>query len=158
LPFKNFPMPSGAEAFLEQLVVWRELAFNMAAKRPADFDRYASLPAWAQATLAAHTDDPRPHVYTPRALEAAETHDAWGKKILEWSPSPERALDTMVELMNRWSLDGRDPNSDAGYFWVLGRYDRPWPERPVFGTVRSMTSESAGRKLRLARYLSRDSA
>ena len=64
----------------------------------------------------------------------------WGKKILEWSPSPRRALARMETLMNRYALDGRDPNSYAGYGWVLGRYDRPWPERPVFGTMRYMTS------------------
>jgi len=72
----------------------------------------------------------------------------WGKKILEWSPSPQQALETMTALMNRWALDGRDPNSYAGYAWTLGKYDRPWPARPVYGTVRSMSSESAARKLR----------
>jgi deoxyribodipyrimidine photo-lyase len=77
----------------------------------------------------------------------------WGKKILEWSASPGAALDTMVAPMNRWSLDGRDPHSDAGYFWTLGRYDRPWPERPIYGKVRSMSSASTARKVRLDRYL-----
>ena len=77
----------------------------------------------------------------------------WGKKILEWSASPEAALDTMVALKNRWSLDGRDPHPDAGYFWTLGRYDRPWPERPIYGKVRSMSSASRAPKVRLDRYL-----
>jgi len=164
----------GAEAFLDQLVVWRELGFNMSAKRPLEFDRFDGLPGWAQDTLEAHADDPRPFLYDRRAFEQAETHDAlwnaaqremlrdgwmhnymrmlWGKKILEWSASPREALDTMIALMNRWALDGRDPNSYAGYMWVLGRYDRPWPERPIYGTVRSMSSESAARKLRLSQY------
>ena len=79
----------------------------------------------------------------------------WGKKILEWSPTPEQALDTMVRLMNRWCVDGRDPNSYAGYMWILGRYDRPWPERAVYGTIRSMSSDSARKKLRLSNYLAR---
>jgi deoxyribodipyrimidine photo-lyase len=79
----------------------------------------------------------------------------WGKKILEWSRTPREALDTMVHIMNRWSLDGRDPNAYAGYFWTLGRYDRPWPERPVFGKVRSMSSERTRQKADVERYLSR---
>jgi deoxyribodipyrimidine photo-lyase len=73
----------------------------------------------------------------------------WGKKILEWSPSPQDALDWMLELNNRWALDGRNPNSTSGIFWILGRYDRGWPERPVFGKVRSMTSRSTRRKVEL---------
>jgi deoxyribodipyrimidine photo-lyase len=77
----------------------------------------------------------------------------WGKKILEWCDHPEEALDRMAALMDRYSLDGRDPVSYLNYSWVLGRYDRPWFERPVFGTVRYMTSDSAKRKLKLKRYL-----
>jgi deoxyribodipyrimidine photo-lyase len=71
----------------------------------------------------------------------------WGKKILEWSSSPRRALRAMTAIMNRWSLDGRDPNSYTGFFWTLGRFDRPWPERPVYGRVRSMSSERTARKV-----------
>jgi deoxyribodipyrimidine photo-lyase len=77
----------------------------------------------------------------------------WGKKIFEWSPDAETALASMERLMDRYSLDGRDANSYAGFAWVLGRYDRPWPERPVFGTIRYMTSASAQRKLRMKRFL-----
>jgi deoxyribodipyrimidine photo-lyase len=80
----------------------------------------------------------------------------WGKKVLEWSACPQAALDVMVELNNKYAVDGRDPNSYSGIFWVLGRYDRPWgPERPVFGTVRTMTSASTARKVRLREYLAR---
>ena len=79
----------------------------------------------------------------------------WGKKILEWTSSPRDALAVMIELNNRLALDGRDPNSYSGILWVMGRYDRPWPERPVFGTVRSMTSESTMRKVRVKGYLER---
>lgn len=125
--------------------------------------------------MADHQDDEREHVYSRQEFEQAATHDPvwnaaqremrrhgwfhnymrmlWGKKILEWSRSPQEALDTMTALMNRWSLDGRDPNSYAGYMWTLGRYDRPWPERPVFGKVRSMSSERTVRKVRATRYL-----
>ena len=78
----------------------------------------------------------------------------WGKKILEWSPSPQVALDTMIDLMNRYALDGRDPNSYSGYLWTLGRYDRAWgPERPIFGTVRYMSSDNTLRKLKMKEYL-----
>jgi len=167
----------GAEAFLDQLVTWRELGFNASAHQ-ADFDRYETLPAWAQATLAAHAGDPRPHRYEREAFERAATHDPlwnaaqtelvrdgrihtylrmlWGKKILEWSPTPESALETMIFLNNKYALDGRDPNSYSGIFWCLGRYDRPWgPEREIFGTVRYMSSENSARKLRVKAYLAR---
>jgi deoxyribodipyrimidine photo-lyase len=80
----------------------------------------------------------------------------WGKKILEWSPSPRAALATLIELNNRWAIDGRDPNSYSGIFWTLGRFDRPWgPERPIFGTVRYMSSDATRRKLDLEAYLRR---
>ncbi len=165
----------GAEAFLDQLVVWRELGFNTCYRRPGDYDRFEGLPEWAQETLGLHTSDPRPYQYDFAALERGETHDPlwnaaqrelvrvgwmhnymrmlWGKKILEWSPTPQEALQTMIALMNRWALDGRDPNSYAGYMWVLGRYDRPWPERPIYGTVRSMSSTNTQRKVRVRQYL-----
>jgi deoxyribodipyrimidine photo-lyase len=168
-------MGPGAEAFLDQLVIWRELGFNTCAKRPGDYNRFEGLPDWAQETLLAHGSDPRPHVYDSGAFERAETHDPlwnaaqlemrrdgwmhnymrmlWGKKILEWSATPQEALATMQSLMDRWSLDGRDPNSYAGYTWTLGRYDRPWPERPIYGTVRSMSSANTARKVRVRRYV-----
>lgn len=166
----------GAEHFLEQLVVWRELGFNGAAWTPG-FESYETLPAWARATLGAHLDDPRPHIYSLEQLEAAETEDriwnaaqtqlrregwfhgymrmVWGKKILEWSRQPTDALDAMEWLMHKYSLDGRDPVSYLNFGWVLGRYDRPWFERPIFGTVRYMTTDSARRKFKLREYLAR---
>ena len=80
----------------------------------------------------------------------------WGKKILHWSPSPERAFQTMVELNDRYAVDGRDPNSYGGIGWVLGRFDRPWgPEREIFGRIRYMTSDSARRKFKLNDYIER---
>lgn len=165
-----------AEVFLDQLLVWREVAFNGCEWWPR-FTEYESLPAWARATLAAHASDPRPHQYSDDALESAATHDQvwnaaqrqmmlegwahgymrmlWGKKIYEWSRDPVEALARMEALMNRYSLDGRDPVSYASFTWVLGRYDRPWPERPIFGTVRYMTSESARKKLKMRNWLER---
>ena len=167
-----------AEAFLDQIVTWRELGFNMCVTRPHDYDHYASLPPWARATLAAHAEDAREHLYTLAQFEAAETHDPlwnaaqrqllqegrihnymrmlWGKKILGWTATPEEALAVMIELNNKYALDGRDPNSYSGIFWILGRYDRPWgPERPVFGIVRYMSSANTARKMRVQAYLQR---
>jgi deoxyribodipyrimidine photo-lyase len=164
-----------AEAFLDQLVTWRELGFNMCWQRQ-DYDSFESLPDWAIKTLAEHTRDPRPYLYTVEELESGRTHDPlwnatqmqlvgegrihnylrmlWGKKILEWTTSPQEALAIMIELNNKYALDGRDPNSYSGILWCLGRYDRPWgPERPVFGKVRYMSSESAARKLRVRDYI-----
>jgi deoxyribodipyrimidine photo-lyase len=173
-------LPPGAESFLDELVTWREVGHNHASARK-DLERYDSLPSWARSTLASHADDPRAWVYPRDRLEAADTHDEvwnaaqrqllregtihnylrmlWGKKVLEWSDAPEHAAETLIELNNRWALDGRDPNSYSGIYWVFGRYDRPWgPERPIYGTVRYMTSGSTMRKLRVREYLRRFSA
>ncbi|HEX9792385.1 MAG TPA: hypothetical protein VGC54_00235 [Planctomycetota bacterium] len=166
-----------AEAFLDELVTWRELGFHFAARVP-DYDQYDSLPGWARATLAEHAADPRPHVYDRADFEDARTHDelwnaaqtqlrrdgtitnylrmVWGKKVLHWSTSPREALAILIELNNRWALDGRDPNSYSGIFCCLGRFDRAWgPERPVFGKVRFMTCLNSRRKLRLGEWLER---
>ncbi len=168
-------MSPAAEAFLDELVVWREVGFNMCAGIK-NYDRYDSLPDWAKATLAEHAGDRREYVYTQRELERAGTHDRlwnaaqrqlvgegaihnylrmlWGKKILEWSPSPRAALKVMTELNNKYALDGQDPNSYSGIFWILGRYDRPWgPEREIFGKIRYMSSQNTARKLTLGEYL-----
>ncbi len=170
-------LPPAVEAFLDELITWRELGANFCARRD-DFASYESLPAWARLTLEKHERDPRPHLYTRDQLEGARTHDAvwnaaqrqlvaegrlhnylrmlWGKKILEWSPSPRDAAETMIALNNRYALDGQDPNSYSGIFWVLGRYDRPWaPERPIYGSIRYMSSENTIRKLRMKQYLER---
>ena len=167
---------ASAEGFLDQLITWRELGFNMCALRPDDYDQYSSLPAWARATLAQHATDPRPIVYSIEEFAAARTHDEiwnaaqrelaatgtchnymrmlWGKKILEWTRTPEEALHTMIEIMNRFALDGRNPNSYSGYCWILGRYDRAWgPERPIFGKIRYMSSANTVRKLRMKQYM-----
>jgi deoxyribodipyrimidine photo-lyase len=157
----------GADAFVEELLVRRELAINHVLRTP-DYGRYSSLPAWAQATLALHRTDPRAFVYDDDTLLAARTHDPywnaamvemrdtgymhnymrmyWGKKVLEWSPSPEAAYDRLLRWNNRYFLDGRDPNSFAGVGWVFGLHDRPWMERPIFGTIRYMNAAGLRRK------------
>jgi len=164
-----------AEGFLDQIITWRELGFQEAHHRPA-CERFESLPEWARKTLARHAKDERTHVYSPEEFAGARTHDPlwnaaqrqlaregrihnylrmlWGKKILEWSRTPKRALETMIEINNRFALDGRDPNSYSGIFWCLGRYDHPWgPERPIFGTVRYMSSENTARKVGVKGYV-----
>ncbi len=166
-----------AESFLDELITWRELGFNASAHQPA-YDKYRSLPEWARATLAKHAGDPREHRYSLRQFEAAETHDPlwnaaqrqlrregrihgylrmlWGKKILEWSANPKTALRIMLQLNNKYAVDGRDPNSYSGIFWVLGRYDRPWaPQRPIFGQVRYMSSANTARKFSVKNYIAR---
>jgi deoxyribodipyrimidine photo-lyase len=168
-------MSEGAEAFLDQLVTWRELGFNECFNNPR-YERYESLPPWARATLEAHLDDERPYLYDSDVLEKALTHDMlwnaaqnqlvyegrihnylrmlWGKKIIEWSSSPRKALSIMIELNNRYALDGRDPNSYSGIFWTLGRYDRPWvPERPIFGKIRYMSSVNTAKKVSVRGYI-----
>ena len=163
------------ESYLDELITWRELGYNMCWQRD-DYDRYSSLPDWAQETLAEHSGDPREYVYSLEQFEKAETHNElwnaaqrqlvregrihnylrmlWGKKILHWSESPQAALEIMIELNNKYAVDGRNPNSYSGIFWVLGRYDRAWgPERPIFGKIRYMTCENTARKVKVDEYL-----
>ena len=170
-------MGPAAESFLDQFITWRELGHVFARHLP-EHDRYESLPAWSRGTLEQHAHDAREEHYSLGQLEAADTADAlwnaaqrqlrgegvidnhlrmlWGKKVLQWTASPREAWRVMLALNDRWALDGRDPNSYSGMGWVLGRFDRAWgPERPIFGKVRYMTSESARRKLKLDDYLAR---
>jgi deoxyribodipyrimidine photo-lyase len=142
----------------------------------SDCDQFESLPAWVQTTLRVHAQDRRAYLYTVEQFEQAQTHDPlWnaaqnqlvcegrihnylrmlrGKKILEWSRSPQEAARIMIHLNNRYALDGRDPHSYNGIFWVLGRYDRPWaPERPAFGLVRYISSQNTARKLSVKNYI-----
>ena len=163
-----------SSSFLDQIITWRELGFNFAYNRD-DHATVETIPNWAKLSMKEHINDDR-IIYSLEELESAETHDEiwnaaqrellrtgqmhnymrmlWGKKILEWSPSPEIAAENMIYINDKWALDGRDPNSYTGIFWVLGRHDRAWgPERPIFGKVRYMSSESAYRKLKLKNYL-----
>jgi deoxyribodipyrimidine photo-lyase len=164
----------GTESFLEELVVRRELAFNFVRYNPF-YDRFDSLPDWAQRTLRDHSKDIREYVYSIEELEKGATHDPywnaaqremvingkmhnymrmyWGKKILEWMEDPSEAFDTALCLNNKYSLDGRDPNSYAGIAWCFGKHDRPWIERPIFGKVRYMNDKGLKRKFRIEDYV-----
>lgn len=167
-------MSEGAEAFLDQVITWRELGFIYCYEHP-DHTSFETLPEWAKKTLDEHANDDRPYLYTFEQLERAETHDPlwnaaqmqlrkegiihnylrmlWGKKVLEWCPDPETACEWLIRLNDRWALDGRDPNSYTGIFWIFGRFDRGWFERSVFGKIRYMTSASTQRKFKTEDYI-----
>ncbi len=162
------------ESFLEELLVRRELSMNFV-NYTSRYDSYQCLPEWARKTLAKHKDDEREHLFTKRELEAAQTHDPywnaamremrytgymhnymrmyWGKKILEWTNTPEYAYRVALEFNNKYFLDGRDPNSYAGVGWVFGLHDRPWQERDIFGTVRYMSAAGLERKSDIQGYV-----
>ena len=155
------------DSYLEELIIRRELPMNFVFYEP-DYDKYSTLPEWARKTLAEHKDDARDPGYTREELEAAETDDPywnaamnemkhtgymhnymrmyWGKKVLEWSSSPEYAFETTLYLNNKYFLDGRDANSFANVAWVFGQHDRGWTERAVFGKVRYMSAGGLERK------------
>ncbi len=163
-----------AEEFLEELIVRRELAFNFSlfSEKPASLQ---NLPDWAEETLRIHAGDPRSPCYTREQFEQARTHDAlwnatqkemllrgkihgyyrmyWGKKIIEWSPTAEDALQTMVHIHDRYAVDGRDPNTYTSILWCFGLHDRPWGERAVFGKIRYMGLEGMKRKTDTASYI-----
>lgn len=163
------------DAFIEELIVRRELAVNFV-NYCEQYDTYAGLPAWARATLKKHATDERDWVYSLTQLESARTHDEfwnaaqremtstgymhncmrmyWGKKILEWLPTPEDAYVRILTLNNRYFLDGRDPNAYTNVAWIFGLHDRPWgPERPIFGLVRFMNAAGLDRKFDMKRYV-----
>ncbi|MGM0442666.1 MAG: deoxyribodipyrimidine photo-lyase [Fibrobacterota bacterium] len=169
--------PEAVAAFCEQLLVRRELAFNLCRYNPHYDELEKVIPAWAVKTLGEHRNDPREHLYSVQEFEQAQTHDEfwnaaqmemvrsgfmhnymrmyWGKKILEWSRSPRQAFETALLLQNRYALDGRDPNTFAGVAWCFGTHDRAWTERPIFGKVRYMNARGLQRKFNMDRYLRR---
>jgi deoxyribodipyrimidine photo-lyase len=162
------------ETYLEELIVRRELPMNFVFYEP-DYDRYEQLPVWARTTLAEHAGDRREPRYTSQQLEDAQTDDPywnaameemryagylhnymrmyWGKKILEWSATPEEAYATTLRLNNTYFVDGRDANSYANVAWVFGQHDRPWVERPIFGKVRYMNDKGLERKFDITAYV-----
>lgn len=167
--------PDAVAAFLEQLIVRRELAVNFVTFNDK-YDRLDGCERWARHTLATHTRDRRPYRYTEAQLDAGDTHDPlwnaaqrqmvvagwmhgyvrmyWAKKILEWMASAEEAFETAVRLNDRYLLDGRDPNGYANIAWAIGgKHDRPWPPRPIYGTVRSMSYASTVRKFDAEHYI-----
>jgi deoxyribodipyrimidine photo-lyase len=161
--------------FLEELIVRRERAFNFARFAGASAESLDTLPDWCKRTMEKHARDPRPFLYTPHQFETAATHDDlwnaaqrelllrdtihgyyrmyWGKKIVEWSPTYEAALRTMIHLHDVYALDGRDPNTYTNILWCFGLHDRPWGERPVFGQLRYMSYDGMKRKTDVGAYI-----
>ncbi|HET8827424.1 MAG TPA: deoxyribodipyrimidine photo-lyase [Terriglobales bacterium] len=165
----------GKDAFLDQLITWRELSINFVRHNEL-YDSIECAEPWAARTLAKHAKDPRPVLYTEKQLENAETYDPlwnaaqiqmveqgwmhnymrmyWGKKILEWTRSPAEAFQIAVRLNDKYELDGRDPNGYAGIAWAIaGKLDRPWFERPIFGQIRYMSGASTGKKFDSKKYI-----
>jgi len=163
------------EAFLEELIVRRELADNFCFYNPL-YDRFEGFPQWAQKTLDEHRNDARKYLYPPEVLERGGTHDDlwnaaqremvkrgkmhgymrmyWAKKILEWTESPEKALEIAIYLNDRYELDGRDPNGYAGISWSIGGvHDRAWNEREIFGKVRFMSYNGCRSKFDIKAYI-----
>ena len=164
----------GKASFLEELIVRRELSFNYVHYNPK-YDAYEGLAAWALRTLNFHSRDKREYIFTLEQFERADTHEPywnaaqkemvvtgkmhgymrmyWGKKILEWSASPEKGFNIALALNNKYELDGRDPNAFAGVAWCFGQHDRAWGERPVYGKVRYMNAKGLKRKFNIEAYV-----
>jgi len=163
------------DRFLDQVIGWRELSVLFVRHTP-DYDNWECAEPWARKTLVEHTADARPHRYDLPQLERAETADDlwnaaqrqmvatgwmhnymrmyWAKKILEWAPDPARAFEWAISLNDRYQLDGRDPNGYAGIAWaIVGKHDRPWFDRPVFGLVRPMSGASLAKKFDAQAYI-----
>ena len=163
------------DAFLEELIVRRELSDNFCFYNP-DYDRFAGFPEWAQKTLNEHRGDKREYLYSLEQFEAGKTHDDlwnaaqmemvhrgkmhgylrmyWAKKILEWTASPEEALEVAILLNDKYELDGRDANGYVGIAWSVGGvHDRAWKERPIFGKIRYMSYGGCKRKFKVKTYI-----
>jgi photolyase PhrII len=167
------------EKFQDEALTWRELAHNYAYHNPKH-RTWAGVPAWAQKELEDHADDPRPMMYDEAELEHARTHDdlwnacqrsllrdgelhnylrmLWGKAVLQWTGTPQDALRILEHLNNKYALDGRDPNSYGGIFWIFGKFDRPFYRRPIYGTVRYQSLTAAAGKFDVTAYVRRHAA
>ena len=171
---------AACDRFLDQVIAWRELSVLFVKYNP-NYDNWECAEPWARQTLIEHAADPRPHRYTFEQLERAETHDDlwnaaqrqmvtqgwmhnymrmyWAKMILEWAPDPARAYEWAVVLNDRYELDGRDPNGYQGIAWaIVGKHDRPWFNRPIFGLIRPMSGASTAKKFDSRSYIGQHTA
>jgi deoxyribodipyrimidine photo-lyase len=172
---KRYHRDANTDAFLEELIIRRELSDNYCFYNP-DYDNIKGIPAWASKTLIEHRNDEREYLYSEEEFELARTHDPlwnaaqmqmvisgkmhgymrmyWAKKILEWSSSAVEAYRTSLKLNDKYELDGRDPNGYAGCAWSIGGvHDRAWNERPVFGKIRYMSYDGCKRKFNVDEYI-----
>ncbi|KAE8905943.1 Deoxyribodipyrimidine photo-lyase [Phytophthora fragariae] len=165
----------GLASFLEELIVRRELSVNLVAYNQQNYDSMRCLPNYAQITLQEHAGDKRDQLYSREKLESFQTGDRfwnaaqrelvvtgkmhgymrmyWGKKLLEWTPTPEQGFNAALVLNNKYALDAPDPNSYAGVAWTFGKHDQGWKERPIFGKVRYMNEAGLKRKFRMDAYV-----
>jgi deoxyribodipyrimidine photo-lyase len=171
----NPKLQSARDSYFNELIVWRELAINFVRYTP-NYDTPDCADQWAKATISEHARDEREHLYTLRQLETAQTYDDlwnagqlqmvrhgwmhnyvrmyWAKKILEWTPDIATAMKYCIYLNDKYFLDGRDPNGYAGIAWaLLGKFDRAWGTRPIFGKIRYMSGTSTGKKFNSKRYI-----
>ena len=172
---KDKSLAAARDGYFNELIAWRELAVNFAKYTP-NYDTAECAEDWAKKTIAEHAKDERERLYTVKQLEAGETHDElwnaaqtqmvefgwmhnylrmyWAKKILEWTPDVKTAVKWAVYLNDKYFLDGRDPNGYAGIAWsMVGKFDRAWGERPVFGKIRYMSGASTGKKFDSKLYI-----
>jgi deoxyribodipyrimidine photo-lyase len=168
-------LTSAKDSFFNELIAWRELAVNFV-WHTSDYDNPKCAEDWAKKTIAEHARDERETIYTLAEMERCETHDElwnaaqlqgihfgwmhnylrmyWAKKILEWTPDVETAMTTAVYLNDKYFLDGRDPGGYAGIAWaILGKFDRAWGTRPIFGMRRYMSGASTGKKFNSRLYI-----
>ena len=165
---------ASAEKFADELVTWRELAFNFCVRNP-NYGKLKGLPDWVHRSMEKHKDDPREAIYSLEQLEQAETHDElwnaaqrelvrtgymhnvtrmlWGKSVLLWTSRYKHALEHLILLNNKYGLDGRDPSSYGGIQWCFGKFDRPWFDKPVFGVIRPMSLARAREKFDAEAYI-----
>ena len=167
----------GAAKYLDELLIWRELAYNFCFHRD-DLEQLTAIPEWAQQTLREHAADERPALFSWESLARGQTGDwlwdaaqksllmqgelhnnvrmTWGKQFLHWTRDAESALQRMIDLNHRYALDGRDPSSYGGLLWCLGQFDRPFkPEQPILGTVRPRPTEDHAQRLDPAAFLAK---
>ncbi|HNQ43181.1 MAG TPA: hypothetical protein PKI59_02075, partial [Candidatus Cloacimonadota bacterium] len=166
-------------ALAEELIIRRELSMNYCHYNPG-YDTYQAIPLWARTSLAEHEGDPRERIYPLDKLENAETDDVcwnaaqiemmttgkmhnytrmyWGKRLISWCASPEEAFYNALYLNNKYHLDGRNANAYAGVAWCFGKHDRPWAQRPVYGSVRYMNANGLNRKFDMQAYLNKVAA
>ncbi len=177
---KDATLAEARDGYFDEVITWRELSVNFCRYQP-DYDNVKCVDNWAAETIAKHDSDKRDTLYTLEQLEAAQTHEElwnaaqvqmmhhgwmpnylrmyWGKKIVEWTPDASTAMEWMIHLNDKYFLDGRDPNGYASIAWaVLGKFDRPWPERKIFGKRRYMTQASAMKKFDAKSYISSTAA
>jgi len=167
---------TGEESYLEELIVRRELSMNFV-NYNSKYDSFDCLPSWAKTTLSNHSLDSREYIYNREEFERYETHDPywnaaqkqmvlegkmhgymrmyWGKKIIEWTKTPQDAYDIAIFLNDKYELDGRDPNGYTGVAWCFGKHDRAWKERAIFGKVRYMNDKGLRRKFDIETYARR---